>query len=244
MELTGNLLIIGDSFCQDKHHWPDYLRSHFTYPLNVNKRAMTRVAAFPGGGWWPIRRQITATRQGDPDWYKQLKLLIIIHPFKDRVFCEDQRAHQSSPVQLPLNWSAKDFDEATIAHSLYYKYLYDENFHIWAQVSWFNELAELLLENPQLSSIHLFADKDTQQLMARSKLSGIGNARCVPTTLMDVAHSQYSSSDNIKFMSNDGDHGFYNHLTPYNNIVFADQLYQIINSERDDFDLTQFKPYG
>ena len=242
MKLDGNLLIIGDSFCQDEHHWPSYLRSKISYPPNVVPRDAWRVYTFPGGGWWPIQQQICANQIGDTAWFGQIKLLIIIHPFTSRVFSTDPQIRKSPAVELPLNWSANDFDEATIAHSLYYKYIYNENFHTWAQLKWFDELDQLLVAHPQMLSIHLFDHKDTLSSLHRSKLASGTNRQFVNTTLMEIARSQYKF-DNMSFMANDDALGFYNHLTPYNNIVFADQLYKIINFELSDFDLTQFKPY-
>jgi hypothetical protein len=205
-------------------------------------RDAMRVHSFPGGGWWPIQQQISATQNGDPAWFDQIKLLIIIHPFTNRVFSTDSKICRSVPVELPLKWSANDFDEATIAHSLYYKYIYNENFHAWAQLKWFDELDQLLTARPQIISIHLFDHEETLSLLRRSKLASGANRQFMNTTLMDIACSQYKSH-NITFMANDGEHGFYNHFTPYNNIVFADQLYKIINFEQSDFDLTEFKPY-
>ena len=242
MKLDGNLLIVGDSFCQDEHHWPSYLRSKISYFQQVLPRDACRVYTFPGGGWWPIQQQLCANRAGDTAWFDQIKLLIIIHPFTSRVFSTETRIHRSSAVELPLTWSANDFTEATIAHSLYYKYIYDKNFHTWAQLKWFDELDQLLAAYPQILSIHLFDHKETLSLLQRSKLAAGANRRFMNTTLMDIAGSQYKSADK-SLMANDGEHGFYNHLTPYNNIVFADQLYKIINFEQSDFDLTQFKPY-
>ena len=242
MKLDGNLLIIGDSFCQAEHHWPSYLRAKISYPQHVVPRNATRVHTFPGGGWWPIQQEIYRTLTGDTAWFDQIKLLIIIHPFTSRVFSTDTQIHRSCAVELPMTWSANDFDEATIAHSLYYKYIYNKNFHDWAQLKWFDELGQLLAAHPQIMSIHLFDHKETLSLLPRSKLAAGANRRFINTTLMDIACSQYKSH-NIASMSNDDALGFYNHFTPYNNIVFADQLYKIINFEQDDFDLTQFKPY-
>jgi hypothetical protein len=243
MKLDGNLLIIGDSFCQDEHHWPSYLRSKISYPQNVLPRNAMRVHTFPGGGWWPIQQQIYANQVGDTDWFNQIKLLIIIHPFTTRVFCTNATVHRSSAVELPLNWSANDFNEATIAHSLYYKYIYNENFHTWAQIKWFDELDQFLTARPHITSIHLFDDKETLDLLSRSTLNAGDNRLFIPTTLIELVTKQLPSGKSLDFMSNDSEHGFYNHFTPYNNIVFADQLYKIINFEQADFDLTQFKPY-
>jgi hypothetical protein len=242
MELDGNLLIVGDSFCQDEQHWPSHLQSKISYPQNVWSRNNMRVHAFPGGGWWPIREQIYRTQIGDTPWFDQIKLLVIIHPFTSRVFSTDSQIHRSSAVELPFNWSTANFDETTIAHSLYYKYIYNENFHTWAQLKWFDELAQLLAAHPQILSVHLFGDSETLSLLNRSKLVASDNQLFINTTLMDIACSQYKLA-NLYSMANDGSHGFYNHFTPYNNIVFADQLHKIINFEQSDFELTQFKPY-
>jgi hypothetical protein len=236
----GNLLIVGDSFCQDKHHWPGYLRSKISYLQDVMPRDAMRVNSIPGGGWWPVHQQIYANKDSDSAWFDQVKLLIIIHTFSIRVFSGDPRIHKTTAHALPLNWSRSDFDEPAIAHSLYYKYHYNEKFHTWAQIKGFDDLGQFLDNHPRILSIHLFNDKETMSLLLRSKLAAGTNRVFVSTTLMDIVRSQYPLDDDLAPMATDYKRGFYNHLSPYNNIVFADQLYKIINFEQDDFDLTQF----
>jgi hypothetical protein len=243
MKLDGNLLIVGDSFCQHEHHWPSYLRSKLSYFQNIMPREAVCVDSFPGAGWWPIHQQIYANNNGNPEWFDQVKLLIVIHTFTSRVFSIDTRIHKTTSHALPLNWSRSNFDEPAIAHSLYYKYLYDENFHTWAQIKGFDDLGQFLDDRPDIRSIHLFNDEEPLSLSERSIMSSGTNRVLVPTPLMEIVRLQYPVDAGLTAMANDGERGFYNHLTPYNNIVFANQLYKIIKFEQADFDLTQFKPY-
>jgi hypothetical protein len=240
MKLDGNLLIVGDSFCQDEHHWPSYLRAKLFCSQKVMSREAMCVDAFPGAGWWPIHQQIYANKIGIPEWFDQLKILIVIHTFTSRVFSIDRQIHKSPSQALPLNWSRSNFDEPTIAHSLYHKYLYEEKFHTWAQIKGFDDLGKFLDDHPNVLSVHLFNDKETLNLLNRSTLASGANRLFVPTTLMEIVRLQYPVDAGLAEMGNDGERGFYNHLTPYNNIVFANQLYKIINFEQTDFDLTQF----
>jgi len=200
------------------------------------------VESFPGGGWWPIHQQIYSHKSGSPDWFDQIKLMIVVHTFSSRSFSMDQRIHRAHPQAFPLNWSRNDYDEPTIAHSMYHKYIYNEKFHTWAQIKGFDDLDQFLNAHPQIHSVHLYLDEETLELSRRSTFSSGANRTHVSTTLMEIVRSQYTSNDRSR-MASDIKYGFYNHLTPYNNIVLADQLYKIINYDQTDLDLTQFKPY-
>jgi hypothetical protein len=238
MELDGNLLIIGDSFCQNDEHWPSYLRAHLTYPKDK-----AHVVADPGAGWWPIRGHFLRIKDDNSEWVSSLKTIIFIHTFTNRVHCKRPEVYKTTPLKLPWNWSNKDYTETEILMSLHYKYVYDQEFQDWAQVKWFNELADILLERSDISTVHLFADTSTYDLAKYSRLVGTGNKLIIPTSLMDIVRLQYFNNFELNKMAEDGKYGFYNHFTPHNNIVFAKQIYEMLTLGRTDFDLTQFTPH-
>lgn len=238
MKLDGNLLIIGDSFCQNDQYWPSYLRDHLTCPDNK-----VRIVADPGAGWWSIRGHFLRIKNNNSEWTDALKTIIFIHTFTNRVHCKRPEVYKNTPLKLPWGWSNKDYTEPEVLMSLYYKYVYDQEFQDWAQVKWFDDLAVMLLERPDISTVHLFADTGTHDLVKYSQLPSVDNKLIIPTSLMDIVRLQYSGNFESNKMAEDGKYGFYNHFTPHNNIVFAKQIYEMLTSERTDFDLTQFTPH-
>jgi len=242
MELTGNVLIIGDSFCQDEHHWPTYLRTRLIYPEGVDKRDRIRTSSRPGASWWPIRHEFLGIKDGDPEWYSQIKIIIMIHTFKDRLLTTNEGVYRGNLTGQSYSLFTKT-DEPVLASSLYYKYIHDEEFHNWAQIKWFDELAEAFQKTPDVRTVHLFTDSDTYNLIKYSKLNSVPNRLFIPTPLMDIVRLQYPTDCDPQRMARDGDHGFFNHFTPYNNIIFAKQVHEMMQFQRTDFDLTQFTPY-
>jgi hypothetical protein len=172
--------------------------------------------------------------EGDPEWYSQIKIIIMIHSFKDRVLTKNEVVYRSDMTGQ---------SEPVLAKSLYYKYIYEEDFHDWAQIKWFDELAEIFQKTPDVTVVHLFVDSSTHDLIKYSKLHSVPNRLFIPTPLMDIVRLQYPTDFDMRKMARDGDHGFFNHFTPYNNIVFAKQVHEMMQFQRTDFDLTQFTPH-
>jgi len=234
----GNLLIIGDSFCMDTEYWPKDLHSQL-----ITMRKNLHVSAAPGRGWWTIRHDLLRLKIKIPDWFAQLKTLVVIHTFTQRLLSRNKGIESGVPENMtPWHLFKNSIDSPEMAHSLYYKYIYDDEFHHWAQIKWFDELADMFQLSPDILTVHLFADAETHNLVKHSRISSSSNALIVPTPLMDIVRLQWPADKPIG-MQNDGPtRGFHNHLSNYNNKMLAEQLYEIINFERVDFDLARFEP--
>lgn len=233
----GNLLIIGDSFCMDKEYWPKDL-----HPRLLTMCGDLRVSSAPGRGWWAIRHNLLQIKNNSPDWFAQLKTLVIIHTFTHRLLSGNDGVEQGVP-ESTRSWNLfKNFDSPEMAYSLYYKYIYDYEFHHWAQIKWLDELADILQSCPDILTVHLFADAETHDLVKHSRLSSNSNTLIVPTPLMDIVRLQWPADEQFVMQNDGATCGFRNHLSTHNNKILAEQLYEIINFERADFDLARFKP--
>lgn len=225
MQLKGNVLIIGDSFCMNPEAWPDYLLKK----IKCNK---FKVHGEPGAAWWPIRERFL-NYAADKEFFDNLDLLIFIHTQKDRIPTRDNRVFAIRPLKISKNNFVSNIDERVMAVSLYYKYLHDNIFLIWAQDQWFKEYSEICKNIPCV--VNLFYDPP----LSKIDVPGIK----IGTGLHDLAMSQYDLEDpNVhELIGNDGLRGFRNHFTLENNQIFADQLYDIIVGNKKDFDKTKFK---
>jgi len=219
MQLDGNILILGDSFCQNKEGWPDMLCEKFSYNIAITQGT-------PGVGWWAIRSNLLQCQQ-QSDFFLDTKLLIFIHTQKSRLFKQDLSLFNILPQELPLSYSNNSIDEKTLSVSLYYKYIHEVLFADWAEQQWFREFKEICKPIPLI--VNLFFE--TQKILPT--LPGI----CVPTGLLDLNKAQYRQPTSMAF---DGLKGYINHFTPENNKIFANQLYNIICGKSIDFDITEF----
>lgn len=219
MQLTGNIAIVGDSFCQNSEGWPKMLAS------KINHRNLV-VDGIGGAGWWPIRDRLLSMKQ-HTDFFNDVELLIYIHTQKDRLFTVNRELFTVPAQHLPLRFSNQDIDEKTLAVSLYYKYLHDVTFTQWVQEQWFVEFSEICKNIPKI--INLFFDPPPSDILPPGII--------VNTSLLDLALIQHTSHEQLR---DDGLRGFLNHFSLQNNQVFADQLYEIIQGNQNDFDRTKF----
>jgi hypothetical protein len=194
---------------------PEAWPSHLAQQLGCT----VQVKGHPGASWWRIRTELLAAMQADPAIQDRCDLVIAIHTGNRRI---------------PTNKLLGSEREQQQAVDLYYKHIYDDSYDIWSHQHWFRELAELF---PGSRMINLFTGDMWPE--ALSELS----SQVVPTPLRDLAIIQHKNQD-IKYFIDDGFHGFLNHFTAENNIVFADQLYRIITEQQQDFDITKFKAYN
>jgi hypothetical protein len=220
MQLDGNVLIIGDSFCQHRRGWPNQL-------LNKLQYQQDRVAGLPGAGWWPIRETLLDC-MADREFFQNVKLLIYVHTSKDRRFTRNPDMFAVRAQKITGDFLNKELDERALATSLYFKHMYDAQFHDWAQMQWFAEYQNLVKHIPTV--VNLFFHGHSPEFV----VPGI----CVKTGLLDLAMQQHDSFD---LLCTDATRGYLNHFLPENNEIFADQLYKIICGQAVDFDKSLFK---
>ena len=224
MQLNGNFLILGDSFCQHIKYWPTYLGDQLGYSPN---NRITR--GIIGSSWWKTREYIVNLPQ-DKKFYGGLDLMVLIHPSGTRPLTLNTQVSGETPVDLPRHFDNKMFTDEQLAVSLYYKHVCDPELRRWAEQNWFRELAELI---KNICTVHLFTDP--QSLEFAHVLSGIK----VPTLLTDLALLNIKRTEHS--LIDDSQYGFANHFSLAHNRVFARQLYNIIQGTQTDFDKDAFR---
>jgi len=132
----ANLYITGDSFCfwrkDPLYHWPLILANNLNLKLTGE--------GYPGRSWWNSRQNLHEYKQ-TPD-FQNTELFIFCHTEPLRILSTEIASY--SPDRIPDELHAKQ---------IYYKHIYDEDFHRWAMVKYYHELNEIL-ENKKV--IHLF----------------------------------------------------------------------------------------
>lgn len=214
-----NILILGDSFCQDEHAWPNLFVDQVKHP-GTN----SHVCGTPGAGWWLVRKNFLPFANESSEFIKGQSLLIYIHTNRSRLFNSDKLICQTQPKVINRN-----DDDLTLAVSMYQKYIADDQFQIWAQNQWFKEFNQLAGQFKTV--INLLFEREPHITYS---LTG----KTIPTTLVDLVN--YERDGKLDTLAYDGINGFLNHFSPENNIVFANQLVDIIAGRTDDFDLSKF----
>lgn len=223
MQLKGNVLILGDSFCQSvgENSWPAHLLKKIEHNESI-------VKGWSGGSWWAIRENLLKIQKNE-SFFKNVDLLIFIHTNKNRLLTRNDNIFKIKPQILPAKFSNSDIDEKILTVALYFKYIHDLSFVDWAQQQWFLEFSQISKHIPCV--INLFFNPPDASIA----LPGIK----VNTGLINLALNQYNRNDpNLRDLI--VNEGYINHLTPENNKQFADQLYNIIVGNAIDFDLTKF----
>jgi hypothetical protein len=224
MQLTGNFLILGDSFCQHIAYWPTYLGDQLGYAPN---NRITR--GIIGASWWKTREYIVNLPK-DKKFYDGLDLMVLIHPSGSRPLTLNTNVSSETPQDLPRHFDNKMYTDEQLAVSLYYKYVCDLGLRQWAERHWFNELAEL---TRNIRTVHLFTE--SQSLEFADVLPGIK----VPTLLTDLALLNVKRTEHS--LIDDSRYGFANHFSLAHNRVFARQLHNIIQGTQTDFDRAAFQ---
>jgi hypothetical protein len=217
--MHGNLLILGDSFCEHEQYWPTWCAEALGYTT-----AHVHVHGQPGSSWWPIREHLMYCRKSKKDFMSDLSQVIIIHPNPERIITQNTLIMANNAIVLPMMFDNTQLQEPLIASSLYYKYINDREFHAWAEYNWFRELNELFATVPVL---HLFAT--TTSARNAAVLNGVK----APAALTELSLAACPSQTDRKMRTP-------NHFTLPHNRVFARQVAEIVQGSRIDFDATEF----
>ena len=224
MQLAGNLLILGDSFCQHSKYWPASVGDQLGYaPDNRITHGII------GASWWKTRDYLVTLPQSKK-FYNKLELMILIHPSGTRPLTLNTQISGQLPLDLPRHFDNQKFTDEELAVSLYYKYICDPEQRRWTERRWFEELAGMI---QNFRTVHLFTD--SQSLEFAHLLPGIK----VPTLLTDLAMMNATRTNTS--LIDDSQYGFANHFSLTHNQVFAAQLCDIIQGTRTDFDSTAFQ---
>jgi hypothetical protein len=224
MQLNGNFLILGDSFCQHIKYWPTYLGDQLGYsPGNRITHGII------GASWWKTREYLVDYLPHDKKFFRNLDLMVLIHPSGTRPMTLNTQISGQTPLDLPRHFDNQQFTDEELAVSLYYKYICDPEQRRWTERRWFEELAGMI---QNFRTVHLFTD--SQSLEFAHLLPGVK----VPTLLTDLALLNIKRGQ--QSLINDEQYGFANHFSLAHNRVFAAQLHDIIQGSATDFDHSLF----
>ena len=219
--MAGTLLILGDSFCEHEKYWPQQAATALGYADGD-----CYVSGQPGASMWPVRQHLHFYLENRKEIVKRLTQLIVIHPSPVRIFTSNKEIRANNAILLPMKFNNTDFAEPQLASSLYYKYINDYSFHLWAERNWFLELNTLVGTVPLLNLFTTQASIDNSQDLKGTK---------VMTPLTELALAVNRSRSHLA-----NDRGLPNHFSQAHNRVFARQIAQIIQGQRVDFDPSEF----
>lgn len=216
-----DILIVGDSFAQDRSHptdWPMALSKLLTgsneVPLGFGKG---------GTSWWSVRKFIVKALQTQPP-----KVLIVCHTEAGRL-PSDKDIGLNAGTVLGQEYDAKyNFwfsKEEWLAAQMYYVHLMSKEFHNWSRTHWFYELEHITTSIPIVIHLHCFEEFES-----------VNNDKKIPSfifkhgiTSEEELFPLQRSALGVKINEYVGDlPGFRNHFSPENNVKIATALYNAV----------------
>jgi hypothetical protein len=206
-----DIVIIGDSYCarrNEQSDWPTYLTK-----LLTGKDALPRGKGFDGASWWSVRKQLYKELKKAP-----IKVLVLCHTEHNRIWSDQDYALNSRSVeQVQYICNAgqtytKREQEIAEAGRLYYRSLWSEEFHTWANKAWFKELEQFIQTNSINKCVHL---------------------HCFKAVNNDIYIFEKGITVNniLADRTNPGDFFARNHFNVNTNIQLAKALYKLIISD-------------
>lgn len=209
----NNLIVVGDSFCANPTGWPQQLATL----LNL------KLISFGQGGqpWWKVKKFLDSLPSADVD---QAEYLVFVHTNADRIPTSDRRLGL-------IDHSKEATTELEKAIQLYFKYIHDPSFSVWAQQQWFAEINQRW-GNKKICHLHSFPWSINHSKI----LSGLN----VTTNLCSISLNELGL-DKFELYGDDR----LNHLNKHNNQTLANQLFELltdykqqkVNLNTDLFDL-------
>jgi hypothetical protein len=151
-----DVLIVGDSFAQMRNKesdWPQLLCK-----LLTGSDAIPRGRGFSGASWWSTRKNLLTEFA-----IKIPKVLVICHTEAARIpsdydFGLNVASTTSRDIDLPLESKQHYVPKIRDAAAMYYTYLTSIEYNNWAQLAWYFELEQLLIQYniPQVIHLHCF----------------------------------------------------------------------------------------
>ena len=205
-----NIIVVGDSFCKSPEAWPSQLAEL----LNLNLINF----GLEGGAWWSVKSFLQKIPLEQID---KCEVIVFAHTNAQRIPTTVKEVNQANFSNLNLN------NELDRAVGLYYKYIYDEDFLIWAQAKWFEEINN---QWHNTKVVHLFSFPQHQKYVL--------NGMKVLPSLAAISLDELGSKDGDLC----GDTRL-NHLDTHNNAELAQQLSQLIGNYQVgevDLDVSKF----
>jgi len=210
-----DIVILGDSFCQHRNietDWPYYLNT-----LLTGSKTAARGKGFGGGSWWSVRKQLYKELETAP-----FKVLIVCHTDYSRLWRDDDRGFNPISIRHEnLHWLGqpeREMDylkQLSQAGDLYYKHLYSNDFHKWAQLQWFEELDKFTKEQNIEKVIHLHCFDGTTSFVFKNGIN-------ITNTLL--SYCNMDELHNIEYR---------NHYPSDFNVKFAAALYNALNTNEN-----------
>lgn len=133
----NNIIVVGDSFCHDRHGWPKELANQ----LNL------KLICHGGNGqpWWNAQKFLASISSENFD---QTEMMVFVHTNAERIPTSNQQIGS-------IDHSNPGPDEIDQAVKLYYRHIHDANFLIWAQQQWFQYITSSW-GNKKICHLHSF----------------------------------------------------------------------------------------
>jgi len=214
MQLTKNIIVVGDSFCMYPEAWPQQVADALKLKL-INR-------GVGGEHWWNTHQFLSNL---DDNIIKNTEVIIFCHTYAGRLPCDDPELGKFNLYNLDLT------DEKQLAIKLYNQYIRSEKFLDWAQEAWFKNISS----NYSCKMIHLHG------FPWSLKFQGCLNGVSVIPNLSAISLNEIGAKDINELAGIDTRK---NHFNDYNNNILAKQIIQIINNYQpgiQSLDVTQFE---
>jgi hypothetical protein len=212
-----DILIVGDSFCQQRDQatdWPQLLSLALT-GQSYGRNRMPRGYGYAGASWWSTRKRLLAELQSQTP-----QLLIICHTealrlpsdydFGINAVSAEYGGVYVQPDQR-INYTPK-IDKAA---QQYFKWLASREFHEWTQRQWFLELDTVLDQKqiPHVVHLHCFKNHGSNDYVFRNGV-----------TSQEILYNISQSHHHLP--------GARNHLSLPQNAEFARSLERVITTNQ------------
>ena len=218
----NDILIVGDSFAQDRSHTTDWPMA-LTKMLTGSDQNPNGVG-IGGTSWWTVRKYLVQNLDKLVP-----KILIICHTEAGRLPSDkDIGLTPSMVLEQKYNpnswrWTKEEFD----ASAMYYTHLMSDDFHNWSRTQWFNELDKLTASVPIVIHLHCFEQYEPKKIGKTIESftfkQGITSVE-VLFNLQKIGMGTKPIKWQIESL------GFRNHFSPENNVKIARALYRTITN--------------
>jgi hypothetical protein len=216
----SDIVIVGDSFAfyrDQPTDWPSIVVERLT-GIQVSSNRTVRGAGYPGCSWWSTRNRIIEEIQ-----IKTPLVMIVCHTEFSRIPNDNDiginaiSAEQTGLIWLPTNCNKFSTNNISDAGKLYYRWLYSERFHQWANNCWIIELDDII-KKKNIFTIHVpcFStyysnNHDLENFQKIENNTGI----VISQSLCDWTKNPYASD-------------IRNHMTEIENIKFGNRMAELI----------------
>lgn len=234
----NDVLIIGDSFAQQRSEptdWPKFVTATLTQEFNTTKSP--RGLGFSGASWWSSRNLLLKeVKKHSP------KVLIMTHTEMQRIPSDENYGLNSASVFNIENYTKPTSTgnicpkEVLLAGQEYYKHLFCKDFHLWAQLKWFEEIDEIVKANHIPFVIHMHSFEVWDQNPTYIFKNGITFDKPLWDISDDNKLLELKSYKKINDLVNTIDADVWtnnsnrNHFTMANNVKLAQQIIDAINN--------------